>query len=159
VEVYLLRHGIAEDHAASGRDADRVLTEEGKRKLQKVMDRARKAGVNPTLILSSPLVRAIETAQIAAEALEYKSEIARSNALLPNAAPRDVWAEIRAHRDEPSILLAGHEPLFSQTVAYLLGSTRAMVEFKKGALIRVDFAALGAEPRGVLEWMLTPKVS
>jgi len=159
VEVYLLRHGIAEDHAASGRDADRVLTEEGKRKLQKVMDRARKAGVNPTLILSSPLVRAIETAQIAAEALEYKSEIARSNALLPNAAPRDVWAEIRAHRDEPSMLLAGHEPLFSQTVAYLLGSTRAMVEFKKGALIRVDFAALGAEPRGVLEWMLTPKVS
>lgn len=159
MEVYLLRHGIAEDHAASGRDADRVLTEEGKRKLQKVMDRARKAGVNPTLILSSPLLRAIETAQIAAEALEYKSEIARSNALLPNAAPRDVWAEIRAHRDEPSILLAGHEPLFSQTVAYLLGSTRAMVEFKKGALIRVDFAALGAEPRGVLEWMLTPKVS
>ncbi|HUA82693.1 MAG TPA: phosphohistidine phosphatase SixA [Bryobacteraceae bacterium] len=159
MEVYLLRHGIAEDHAASGRDADRVLTEEGKRKLQKVMDRARKAGVNPTLILSSPLVRAIETAQIAAEALEYKSEIARSNALLPNAAPRDVWAEIRAHRDEPSMLLAGHEPLFSQTVAYLLGSTRAMVEFKKGALIRVDFAALGAEPRGVLEWMLTPKVS
>ena len=159
MEVYLLRHGIAEDHAASGRDADRVLTEEGKRKLQKVLDRARKAGVNPTLILSSPLVRAIETAQIAAEALEYKSEIARSNALLPNAAPRDVWAEIRAHRDEPSILLAGHEPLFSQTVAYLLGSTRAMVEFKKGALIRVDFAALGAEPRGVLEWMLTPKVS
>lgn len=159
MEVYLFRHGIAEDHAASGRDADRALTEEGKRKLHKVLKRARKVAVNPTLILSSPLVRAIETAQIAAEVLEYKSEIARTNALLPNATPRDVWAEIRAHRDEPSILLAGHEPLFSQTVAYLLGSTRAMVEFKKGALIRIDFAALGAEPRGVLEWMLTPKVA
>ncbi len=159
MEVYLLRHGIAENQAASGRDGDRALTEEGKRKLHKVLKRARKAGVKPTLILSSPLVRAIETAQIAAEELEYKSEIARSNALLPNATPRDIWAEIRAHRDEPSVLLAGHEPLFSQTVAYLLGSTRAMVEFRKGALIRVDCAAFGAEPRGVLEWMLTSKIS
>jgi phosphohistidine phosphatase len=159
MELYLLRHGIAEDRAGSGRDADRALTDEGKSKLHKVLKRAKKAGVTHTLILSSPLKRAIETAEIAAEELEYKSEIARSNALVPNSTARDVWSEIRAHRDEPSILLAGHEPLFSQAVAYLLGSTRAMIEFKKGALIRIDFASLGAEPRGVLQWMLTPKVS
>lgn len=144
---------------ASGRDADRALTDEGKDKLRKVLKRARKAGVIPTLILSSPLKRALETAQLAAEELEYKSEIARSNALTPDSTPRDVWTEIRTHRDQPSILLAGHEPLFSQTVAFLLGSTRAMVEFRKGALVRIDIASLGAEPRGVLQWMLTPKIS
>ena len=159
MELYLLRHGIAEDHAPSGRDADRRLTDEGKKKLRKVLARAHKAGVAPALILSSPLTRAMETAEIAADELAYNSEIVRTAALTPDSAPADVWAEIRAHRDEPSILLAGHEPLFSATVAAFLGSARAMIYFKKGALVRIDFSTIGAEPRGVLQWMLTAKLS
>jgi phosphohistidine phosphatase len=159
MELYLLRHGVAEDRAPSGRDADRRLTEDGKKKLRKVLGRAQKAGVAPTLILSSPLTRAMETAAIAADELAYNSEIVRTAALTPDSSPADVWAEIRAHRDEPSILLAGHEPLFSTTVAGFLGSARAMVEFKKGALVRIDFSTIGAEPRGVLQWMLTAKLS
>jgi phosphohistidine phosphatase len=159
MELYLLRHGIAEDRAPSGRDADRRLTEEGKKKLRNVLGRAHKAGVMPTLILSSPLKRALETAEIAADELKYNSEIVRTAALTPDSSPSDVWAEVRAHRGEPSILLAGHEPLFSSTVAFLLGSPRAMVEFKKGALVRIDFSTIGAEPRGVLQWMLTAKLS
>jgi len=159
MELYLLRHGIAEDRAASGRDADRRLTEDGKKKLRKVLARAHKAGAAPTLILSSPLIRAMETAEIAANELAYNSEIVRTAALAPDSSPADVWAEIRAHRDEPAILLAGHEPLFSSVVAAVLGSARAMVEFKKGALVRIDFSTIGAEPRGVLQWMLTAKLS
>jgi phosphohistidine phosphatase len=154
-----LRHGIAEDRAPSGRDSDRALTDAGKHKLEKVLKRARKAGVNPTLIISSLYARAMETAEIAARLLDYKSEIVRSDRLVPHASPQDLWAEVRAHRDEPSLLLAGHEPLFSATVAYMLGSTRAMVEFKKGALVRIDFATIGADPKGVLQWMLTPKTA
>jgi len=124
-----------------------------------VLKRAHKAGVNPTLIISSPYTRAMETAAIAAKELQYNSQIVRSDRLLPNSTPPDVWSEIRAHRDEPSILLAGHEPLFSATVAWMVGSTRAMVDFRKGALARIDFSTIGADPRGVLQWMLTPKVS
>jgi phosphohistidine phosphatase len=159
VEVYLLRHGIAEDHAASGRDEDRRLTDDGRRKLKHVMERARKAGVAPTLILSSPLKRAFETAEIAARELGYASEISIADALTPSSSPHRVWTEIRAHRDEPSILLAGHEPLFSATLAGMLGSARAMVDFKKAALARVDFDSLGVEPRGVLQWLLTAKLA
>jgi|SRR5579863_64356 phosphohistidine phosphatase len=159
MELYLLRHGVAEDHAPSGRDADRRLTEDGKKKLRKVLARAHNAGAAPTLILSSPLTRAMESAEIAARELAYNSEIVRTAALTPDSSPADVWAEIRAHRDEPAILLAGHEPLFSSVVAAVLGSARAMVEFKKGALVRIDFSTIGAEPRGVLQWMLTAKLS
>lgn len=159
MELYLLRHGVAEDRAASGRDADRRLTDDGKKKLRKILARAHTAGVAPTLILSSPLTRALETAEIAARELGCHSEIVRTTALAPDSTPSDVWSEIRAHRDEPSILLAGHEPLFSSTVATLLGSTRSMVEFKKGALVRIDFSTIGADPRGVLQWMLTAKLS
>lgn len=159
MEIYLLRHGIAEDHAPTGRDADRRLTEEGRAKLHRVLERAHRAGVEPSLILSSPLKRAIETAEIAAEELGYGGEIVQSQALAPESSPPSVWAEIRTHRSSPSVLLAGHEPLFSGMVAYLLGSTREMVEFKKGALARIDVASIGVEPKGVLQWMLTPKLS
>lgn len=159
MEIYLLRHGIAEDRTATGKDADRGLTEDGREKLLRVMARARRAGVAPSLILSSPLKRAIETAEVAAGVLEYRGEILRVEALKPMASPQEVWAEIRSHRDETAILLAGHEPLFSSTAAYFLGSPRTMVEFKKGALMRIDVESLGVEPKGVLQWMLTPKLS
>jgi phosphohistidine phosphatase SixA len=70
-----------------------------------------------------------------------------------------VWDAVREHREEDAILLAGHEPLFSATVAHLLGSTRAMVHFRKGALARIDVAGFGAGPAGVLQWMLTAKLA
>jgi phosphohistidine phosphatase len=159
MEIYLLRHGIAEDQAPTGKDSDRRLTEEGREKLHRVLERAHKAGVAPALILSSPLKRAIETAEIAAQELGYDGEILRVPSLTPDSSPPSVWAEIRTHRNTASVLLAGHEPLFSALVAYLLGSSRAMVVFRKGALVRIDVPSLGVEPRGVLQWMLTPKLS
>jgi phosphohistidine phosphatase len=159
MELYLLRHGIAEDRAPSGRDADRRLTEEGRQKLRRVLERAHSAGVSPSLILSSPLKRAIETAEIAARELGYEGKIVRVNALKPDSSPADVWTEVRTHRAESAILLAGHEPLFSATVSTMLGSTRNMIDFKKAGLVRIDFESLGAEPSGVLEWMLTPKIA
>ena len=86
MEIYLLRHGIAETHAAS--DAERDLTEEGRQKVHEVMRVAARAGVAPSLILSSPYSRALATAKIAAGALGYKSEILLSQALLPEARCR-----------------------------------------------------------------------
>jgi phosphohistidine phosphatase len=157
MELYLLRHGIAEDHAAT--DADRQLTEEGRQKLRRVLKRAAAAGVSPSLILSSPYKRAVETAEIAASELHYKAEIVRTGALTPDSSPPSLWSEIRDHRNEPSILLAGHEPLFSSTVAWLLGSTHEMVDFRKAALVRIDVHTFGASTQGVLQWMLTPKLA
>jgi phosphohistidine phosphatase len=159
MEIYLLRHGIAEDRSPSGRDADRRLTDEGRQKLRRVLERAHSAGVNPSLILSSPLKRAMETAEIAARELGYEGKIVRVESLKPESSPQHIWDEVRSHPDESAILLAGHEPLFSATVAWMLGSTHAMVDFKKGALVRVSVDALGQEPAGVLQWMLTPKLS
>ena len=159
MEIYLLRHGIAEDRAPSGRDADRRLTEEGRAKLRRVLERAHSAGVSPSLILSSPYKRALETAEIAAHELGYGGRIVRVGSLAPDASPPQVWNEIRQHRSESSILLAGHEPLFSATVAFLLGSTHAMVNFRKGALVRIDVENLGESPTGVLQWMITAKIS
>ena len=70
MEIYLLRHGIAEDRSTTGRDPDRRLTDEGRAKLRRVLERAHQAGVRPSLILSSPYRRALETAEIMAAKLK-----------------------------------------------------------------------------------------
>jgi len=157
MELYLLRHGIAEDNAVT--DADRRLTDEGREKVHRVMKRAASAGVSPSLIISSPYKRALETAEIAASELGYKGKILRAGTLTPDSSPPSVWSEIREHRDEASVLLAGHEPLFSSTVAFLLGSTNQMIDFRKAALVRIDVHGFGSAPQGVLQWMLTPKLT
>jgi phosphohistidine phosphatase len=159
MEIYFLRHAIAEDQSPTGRDADRRLTPEGRQKLRRVLERAHAAGVRPSLILSSPYKRALETAEIAARELGYEGKILRVESLEPGSSPQAIWQDIRAHHGEPAILLSGHEPLFSATVAWMLGSSYVMVEFKKAGLVRIDTEANGREPKGVLQWMLTPKLA
>ena len=159
MEIYILRHGVAEDGQPGQPDAERALTPDGRKKLRNVLRTAAAAGVAPSLILTSPYKRALQTAQLAAEILEYKGELLRTKALEPAAAPKTVWDEIRVHKDETQILLAGHEPLFSRLTAYLLGSPNLQVDFKKGAIACVEVERFGAEPHGVLRWMLTSKLS
>lgn len=156
MQIYLLRHGIAEDTRPGGSDADRALTPEGKEKLRRVLKRA---GVELSLILSSPYRRAVETAEIAAEVLRYQGKIVRVEALVPHGSPYDVWNELRARRDESAVLLASHEPLMSHMAAFLLECPALQVDMKKAALVRVDCDHPGAKPGGVLKWMLTPAVS
>ena len=83
MEIYLLRHGIAEDRSSTGRDSDRRLTDEGRAKLRRVLERVHQAGVRPSLILSSPYKRALETAEIAAHELGYEGRIVRTDAISP----------------------------------------------------------------------------
>jgi phosphohistidine phosphatase len=158
MEIYILRHGIAQDGKPGHPDSERQLTDEGRDRLRLVLRRAREGGAQPSLILTSPFVRAVQTAGVAAAELAYRGEVEKSNALTPDGSPYGVWDEIRARRSEPAILLAGHEPLLSAVVALLLGAPAVRVEMKKAALVRVDVDRFGNEPRGVLKWMLTPRL-
>jgi len=159
MEIYLLRHGIAEDGHAGQPDSERALTSEGKRKLRAVLKTLHQAEIAPSLIITSPYRRALQTAQLAAEILDYKGDLLRSSTLEPGSQPSAVWNEIRVHHDEAGILLAGHEPLFGSLTAYLLACPRLRVDFKKGAIACVDIDRFGPEPQGALRWMLTPKLA
>lgn len=159
MEIYLLRHGIAEDRSPSGSDAARRLTDEGRQKLRRVLERASTAKVRPSLILTSPLLRAVQTAEMAAGILRYTGALQQTDALLPESSPQKVWDELRSCHDEDAILLAGHEPLFSAATAYLLACPALQFAFRKGALVRIDMERLSGEPRGVLQWVLTPKLA
>jgi phosphohistidine phosphatase len=158
MEIYILRHGNAADAHGSMRDADRPLTSEGAAKLQWVMRRARAMSVQPLVILTSPYRRARETAQVAATALRGASSVVDCRSLIPESAPEAVWEDIRTHKKELQLMLVGHEPLLSAMYAYLLGSGTVQVDVKKGSLGRIDVDRFVGQPRGVLRWLIYPKL-
>jgi phosphohistidine phosphatase len=155
--IYVLRHAIAEASRPGCPDATRALTPSGMRKLRAVLCRARDAGVSPAVILTSPYTRAKETAEAAAEILSCRKVII-SRALLPTSSPGHVWKDI-SEIAASSVLIAGHEPLLGQFVAFLLNCPAFELDLKKGALVRLDVAVSEARPHGILKWMLTPKLA
>jgi phosphohistidine phosphatase len=158
MRIHLLRHGTAEDAPPGGSDAERKLTAAGREEIRRALECVRKAKIAPSLILSSPYVRAIETAEIAAASVGYHGTIVRTDALVPSGSPERVWDEIRGRQNETEILMAGHEPLMSQLAAYLLDSPALQVQMRKATLVRIDVERFTGSPRGVLKWMLPPDI-
>lgn len=156
MRVHLLRHGTAEEARPSGSDAERKLTQEGREEIRRAAEVAIKAGFAPSLIMSSPYERAIETAEIVAAVAGYGGKIVRIDALVPYGSPERVWDEIRGRQNETEILLTGHEPLLSQLTAYLLSSPGLQVNMRQATLVRIDMERVTGSPRGILKWMLPP---
>lgn len=159
MELYLLRHGIAEDPVAGRSDSVRSLTPEGRERTAAVVRMARHSGVAPSLLASSPYTRAVQTAEIAAREFGWKGEALKLPSLVPHGSPEQVWADVRALPDEPAILLAGHQPLLACLAAYLLNAPGLNVDMKKSAMLRIDIEAPGPAPRGVLRWMIVPRLA
>jgi len=157
MELYVLRHGEADEREIGKADRDRKLTAKGRQDLKAVLKIARKAEVAPDLILTSPLRRALETAAIAAEVLGCKTVVETRN-LLPGASPELVWKEIGSDYKVESILLAGHQPHLGSLIGMLLEAP-VIVDLKKGCLVRIATQGRLGPPRGVLKWMLPPKVA
>jgi len=158
MEIYILRHAAAEEAARNMKDADRALTAEGVVKLQTVLKRARAIGVEPPMILTSPYRRARETAEVAAKSLNGKSTLVETRALTPESSPEAVWEEIRIHKAGAQLMLVGHEPLLSSVYGYLLGAPSVQIDVKKSSLGRIDVDRFTGQPRGVLRWLLYPKL-
>lgn len=158
MRIYLLRHGIAEDGHGKP-DSERALTSEGMKKLREVMKTLRDAGVSPSLVISSPYKRALQTAEIAVQELGYQGTLETTTVLTPDSDPREVWTDLRARKGEQEVLLVGHEPLFSALTAYLLRSPALLIDFKKAGVVAIDMTGFTAQPHGVLRWYLTPKLT
>jgi phosphohistidine phosphatase len=159
MRIYILRHGIAEEASAHTPDFKRELTEEGRKKLAAVLRLARRAGVQPELVVSSPLVRAIQTAEMAREVLQVEAPVHETRTLVPEGGPRNVWEELRGLRNLEAVLLAGHEPLLSALTAYLLGVPELQVHMGKAAMVCIEMDQFRSEPHGTLRWMVTPKLA
>lgn len=159
--LYILRHGIAEPPPVTGRtkDRDRALTAEGRQKVRRVARALVKLDVGIDLIVSSPYVRARQTAELVAEVLRLRSKVQLCEHLAPGAKPKDLIAYLKALDPAPdSVLLVGHEPDLSRLIALLLcGSPTLSLSLKKAGLCKLTLMGLTAGRCGTLEWLLTPK--
>jgi phosphohistidine phosphatase len=132
-----------------------VLTDKGRRDVRRVAEHLRKTKTKVDLVLTSPYVRARQTAEIAAQILRV--EIAESRHLTPSADPQKLWLELAQYAGK-TVMLAGHEPNMSALVHFLLGA-EFTIDFKKGGVVRIETDDPPAEPKGILKWMLTPRLS
>ena len=154
MNIYIVRHAIAEDQPRSGTgDHLRQLSEEGKKKMKEAADGFARMKLEIDAIFCSPLIRAKQTAEIVAKALKKETE--EMVELSPGHSPEDVCRKLRGFKKSESVMLVGHEPNCSDLAAYFLGDIA--VEFKKGAICLIESDDL-LKHRGTLIWHLSPAV-
>ncbi len=161
MNLYLLRHGLAVEPGSSRatKDSERPLTPKGKRKLWKIAEAIEGMELEFDLILSSPYVRARQTAEIIAEAFNQRKKLSYSEALTPSGSAAKLIGYLNQLEPRPKdVLLVGHEPYLSQFIALLVGGdTGLAVIMKKGGLCKLSADSLEPRRCAALEWLLTPK--
>jgi len=160
MQLYIVRHGIAieREDPRCPPDPERYLTEEGVEKTEQVAKGVAALGATADLLLTSPYVRATQTAEIFASALDYaKQKIRRLDLLLPGAEPSLLFRELAREKQASSIFLFGHAPQLDDVIATALGSKRHLTALKKGGVALVELKRL-SPPIGVLVWLATPKL-
>jgi phosphohistidine phosphatase len=153
-KVYFLRHGKAENRSEwRGEDADRPLTAEGEAALRREAEAMGKLGLGLDAIVTSPLARARRTAEIVADGLGLRELLEEDERLAHGFDAQRLEQILAAHAGAGAVMVVGHEPDFSATVAELIGG--GDIVMKKGGLARVDVTAPVAGG-GELVWLLAP---
>jgi phosphohistidine phosphatase len=158
LELYLIRHGVAAERGDEyPDDSKRPLTSDGIVRLRKEARALDTLGVSFDQILSSPLVRARQTADVFAEIMTSKPPVANMDALTPAGSPAAVMQELGKYMRKARIALVGHEPNMGELAAFLIGA-KIPLPFKKGAVCRIDFSVFPPKGKGTLCWFITPKM-
>ena len=157
-ELYLIRHGVAEERSeAWPDDSKRPLTEQGASRLRKSARGLARIDVAFDVILTSPLVRARQTAEVIAGALDARPPVVVAESLAPGGLFQAVLADLEKQARRRRIALVGHEPGLGELAARLSGSRQAL-EFKKGAICRIDVESLPPQGPGTLRWFVPPRM-
>jgi phosphohistidine phosphatase len=157
-ELYFIRHGLAEERGeAWPDDAKRPLTDEGMSRMRKAVRGLSRMGVSIDVVLTSPLLRTRQTAEIVAAGLDPRPSLVNLESLAPAGSYAAVLADLEKHARKDRIALVGHEPMIGEIAARVIGS-RHPIEFKKGAVCRIDVEALPPGGPGELRWLMTPKI-
>jgi phosphohistidine phosphatase len=155
VELYLVRHAAAEERQAGRPDAERRLTAEGREDFSAGVRGLRALGLSPDRLLTSPLVRAHETARLLAAGLDSPGpEIER--ALAPGGSGEELLAALRGVGER--VVLVGHEPDLGRLLLLAVaGRAGEGAPLKKGGAARIDFEGTPRPGAGELHWLLTPR--
>lgn len=160
MELYVVRHGIAIDREdpKSPADPERYLTEEGIEKTEQVAKSIAALGITADVLISSPYVRAMQTAEIFAAALQYpKQKIRQTNALLPGAEPSLFFRELAKDKQSAVVFCFGHAPHLDELIAAGVGVKHPITAMKKAGVALLELKRV-SPPTGQLVWLVTPKL-
>jgi len=161
MNLYLMRHGLAVERGTCGYDSDRErpLTSKGERKVRRVAEALMKMEISFDAILSSPLIRSRQTADLLTDEMNSKEEVQLAEHLSPGGSMKSLVGHLARLSGSPQdILLVGHEPDLGQLAASLLtgGDTVSLV-FKKGGVAKLAIDSLRVGRCATLEWLLTSR--
>jgi phosphohistidine phosphatase len=160
MQIYVVRHGIAIDREdpKSPPDPERFLTEDGIKKTKRVAAAIAELSESPDLLLSSPYVRAMQTAEIFADALDYpRQKIRQTDLLLPGGEPSLLFRELAKDKQSSAVFLFGHAPQLDDLVAMALGTKHHITSLKKAGVALIELKRV-SPPSGELLWLATPKL-
>ena len=160
MQLYIVRHGIAIDREdpKCPPDPERYLTEEGIEKTKQVAKGVAAMGATADLLMSSPYVRAMQTAEIFADVLEYpKPKIQRTDLLLPGGEALLFFRELAKDKQSSTIFCFGHAPQLDALIADGLGSKHEVTSLKKAGVALLELKRV-SPPSGQLVWLATPKL-
>ena len=161
MKLYILRHGDAAEHGDPRyKEDERPLTPKGIQRTKQLAHALRLMEISFDAVLSSPLVRARQTAEIAARGLKIERKIDLTENLSPSGSMSKLVTEISIIRPVPeSVLLVGHEPYLSGFISLLcVGGPNLAVKLKKGALCRLEVEDLHCGKCAELDWLLQPRI-
>lgn len=154
MRLYLFRHGPAGIKKEwKGSDAQRPLTDLGVEVTRRVAERLAAVGIDPDAIITSPYVRASQTAALLAAALGGPEPL-DDDLLSPGFSAQDLAKLIERHPDAPELVLVGHDPDFSALIRELTG---ARVKLRKGGIARIDLKH-PSSLEGILIWLAPPRL-
>jgi phosphohistidine phosphatase len=156
-----MRHGlaVAQGSVRFSDDAQRALVPEGKEKMREIGAGLKRMGCELDWIVTSPLVRAVETAEIIAESLASRPPVDVSEAMRPGGSAEALVTFLAKRPNRTRVLVVGHEPDLSELAARLIGAgSHANLGFKKGGCCLISFDEFPPKSPGQLVWWLTPRL-
>jgi len=154
VILVFLRHGVAEDKGPPDDDAKRRLTDDGRKEVRRVAKGLATMETEFAACLTSPLVRARETAEEACDVLLIR-ELRLEESLRPDGRWDGLRGALQGFPNDSAVLLVGHEPSMSALIAGAIGVPEARIEMKKAGVARVDLDSPSSP--GELKFLLRPK--
>jgi phosphohistidine phosphatase len=157
--LYVMRHAEAVEESETLQDEWRYLTEKGRSAAEKMSSEIVKIGPKPRLTVTSPLTRAVQTAEIAAEKACRKNVVVASGLLLPGADISDLVTylkECKECKKAKRVLLVGHEPQLGSLVEALLGRQDEAISLKKGACVALELDPDKDDTSAGFLWYLAP---
>ena len=160
MNLYLMRHGIAvaADQPGMESDSERALTPKGVKRMRRAARGLRRLGLSFDTILTSPLARARQTAEIVAEILGLEGHLEEISELAPEGSVDHLISGLARFQDREDLLLVGHNPLLIRALSFFIsGKDNLEIELKKGGCCCIETDRLPPDAPSTLHWFLTPK--